>query len=91
MRSPRLSNERVDWQIWIAQGSRPYPCRYVITSTKVAQAPQYSITIRDWKTGDEVRSEDFSFKNATSATKKDLAHLPNMDELPQIFAVGGRK
>jgi len=83
--------KEVDWQIWIAQGSRPYPCRYVITSTKVAQAPQYSITIRDWKTGDEVGSEDFSFKNATSATKKDLTDLPNMDELPQIFAVGGKK
>jgi hypothetical protein len=83
--------KEVDWQIWIAQGSRPYPCRYVITSTKVAQAPQYSITIREWKTGDEVGSEDFSFKNATSATKKDLADLPNMDELPPIFAVGGRK
>ena len=22
----------VDWQIWIAQGDHPYPCRYVITS-----------------------------------------------------------
>ena len=21
-----------DWQIWIAQGDEPYPCRYVITS-----------------------------------------------------------
>jgi hypothetical protein len=81
----------VDWQIWIAQGSRPYPCRYVITSTKVPQAPQYSLTIRDWKTGDEVGSDDFSFKNATNATKKGLADLPNMDELPQIFAVGGKK
>ena len=28
--------KEVDWQIWIAQGSRPYPCRYVITSTTVA-------------------------------------------------------
>ena len=81
----------VDWQIWIAQGSRPYPCRYVITSTKVAQAPQYSITIRDWKTGDKVGSEDFSFKNKTSAKKMDLADLPNMDELPTVFAVGGDK
>ena len=81
----------VDWQIWIAQGSRPYPCRYVITTTTVEQAPQYSLTIRDWKTGDEVGAEDFSFKNATSAKKMDLADLPNMDELPQIFAVGGRK
>jgi hypothetical protein len=83
--------KEVDWQIWIAQGTRPYPCLYVITSPKVAQAPQYSITIRNWRTGDEVGSEDFSFKNATSATKKELADLPNMDELPQIFAVGGRK
>ena len=83
--------KEVDWQIWIAQGTRPYPCRYVITSPRVAQAPQYGITIRNWKTGDEVGSEDFSFKNATSATKKELADLPNMDELPQIFAIGGRK
>jgi hypothetical protein len=83
--------KEVDWQIWIAQGTRPYPCRYIITSPKVAQAPQYSITIRNWKTGDEVGAEDFSFTNATSATKKELANLPNMDELPQIFAVGGRK
>jgi hypothetical protein len=83
--------KEVDWQIWIAQGSHPYPCRYVITSTTVEQAPQYSLTIRDLKTGDEVGAEDFSFKNATSAKKMDLADLPNMDELPQIFAVGGRK
>jgi hypothetical protein len=81
----------VDWEIWIAQGSRPYPCRYVITSTKVAQAPRFSITIRDWKTGDKVGPEDFSFKNTTNAKKMDLADLPNMDELPAIFAVGGNK
>jgi hypothetical protein len=83
--------KEVDWQIWMAQGSRPSPCRYVITSPKVAQAPQYSITIRDWKIGDEVGSEDFSFKNATSAKKVAVTDLPNMDELPQIFAVGGKK
>jgi hypothetical protein len=81
----------VDWQIWIAQGSRPYPCRYVITSSSIEQAPQYSITIRDWKTGDEVGSHDFSFKNATGAKKMDLSDLPNIDELPKIFAVGGGK
>ena len=34
----------VDWQIWIAQGSQPYPCRYVITSTQVNRAPN---TIRE--------------------------------------------
>ena len=37
--------KEVDLQIWIAQGDRPYPCRYVITSRLVANAPQYSIQI----------------------------------------------
>lgn len=36
----------VDWQVWIAQGARPYPCRYVITSKKVAGWPQYTVDIR---------------------------------------------
>ena len=51
--------KEVDWQIWIAQGERPYPCRYVITSTKVKGWPQYTIDIRDWKTGAEVASDSF--------------------------------
>jgi hypothetical protein len=83
--------KEVDFQIWIAQGSRPYPCRYVITSTQVDQAPQYSATIWDWKTGEEVGSADFSFKNATNAKKMDMTTLPQMDELPEIFSVGGKK
>jgi len=81
----------VDWEIWIAQGSRPYPCRYIVTSTKAAQAPQYRVTIRDWKTSNKARPGDFSFKNATKAKKAELPDLPDLDELPSIFAVGGEK
>jgi hypothetical protein len=81
----------LDWQIWVAQGATPYPCRYVITSKKTAQAPQYSVTVRDWKAGDAVGAEDFSFKNTSGAKQMDLTKLPNMDELPQVFAVGGKK
>jgi hypothetical protein len=79
----------VDWQIWIAQGSRPYPCRYVITSKLVAEGPQYSIQIRDWKTGNEVAADDFSFTNPTNAKRMDLKDLPDTDELPSIFRRGG--
>ena len=43
-----------DWQIWIAQGDRPYPVRYLITSSKVAGSPAYTIDVTDWKTGAEV-------------------------------------
>ena len=51
--------KEVDWQIWIAQGARPYPCRYVITSKKVRGSPEYTLDIRAWKTGGEVASDTF--------------------------------
>ncbi len=82
--------KEVDWQIWIAQGARPYPCRYVITSKLVADAPEYSVQISDWKTGNEVTSSDFSFNNTTNARKMDVKDL-DTDELPTIFAVGGSR
>jgi hypothetical protein len=81
----------VDWQIWIAQGEHPYPCRYVITAKQVDQGPQYSVQIRDWKTGSEVAADDFGFKNETSAKKIDLKELTDIDELPKQFAIGGAK
>ncbi len=83
--------KEVDWQIWIAQGDRPYPCRYVITSKRIANDPQYSIQIRDWKTGDEVASDDFGFKNPTKAKKVDLKELKGMmSDLPEHFKRGGQ-
>src|SRR5215510_9466032 len=83
----------VDWQIWIAQGDRPYPCRYVVTSTKVTGFPQYSIDIRAWKTGAEVASDDFRFTVPPGATKLKPGDLPDSDELPGIFRrkLGGAK
>src|SRR6266446_3418466 len=51
--------KEVDWQIWIAQGARPYPCRYVITSKKVTGWPQYTLDIRGWKAGAEVAPRCF--------------------------------
>lgn len=80
--------KEVDWQIWIAHGEQPYPCRYVITTKEVDQAPQYSIQIRDWKTGAEVATNDFVFKTA-DARKVDLKQLVDIDELPKQFAPGG--
>jgi hypothetical protein len=83
-------NKDVDWQIWIAQGARPYPCRYVITSKLVRDAPQYTVQIRDWKTGNEVAADDFRFSSPANAKKVTLKDL-DTDELPKIFAVKGAK
>ena len=79
--------KEVDWQIWIAQGNRPYPCRYVITSTKVNRAPQYTIDFRVWKTGAEVASDRFSLQVPADAKQLKPGDLHDFDELPNIFSV----
>jgi hypothetical protein len=81
----------VDWQIWIAQGKRPYPCRYVITSKHLSSMPQYTIQIRDWKAGGEVAATDFGFKNSTKANKVELKDLKGTDALPDHFKKGDTK
>ena len=80
-------NADVDWQIWIAQGENPYPCRYVITTKEVDQAPQYSVEIRDWKAGNDVVTVDFGFKNASGAKQIDPSKLADMDidDLPKLL------
>ncbi|NUT76959.1 DUF2092 domain-containing protein [Pseudomonas sp. C1C7] len=83
--------KEVDWQIWIAQGDRPYPCRYSITSKLISGSPQYSIQLSDWKSGDLVAADDFAFKNVTDAKKIELKDLPNAEDLPGNFVQGKTK
>jgi hypothetical protein len=75
----------VDWQIWITQGNRPHPCRYVITSKKVKGWPQYTFDVRTWKVGAEVASDNFSIEIPTGAKKLQPNEIPNIDELSGIY------
>jgi hypothetical protein len=77
----------VDWQIWIAHGDRPYPCRYVITSKTITGEPQYVVQLSNWKTGADVTARDFTFKNTSGAEQVDLENLKGAGELPEIFVV----
>jgi len=77
----------VDFQIWIAQGDARYPCKYVITSKKVANGPKYSIEISHWETGAAVKKIDYTFKNSTNADKVDLKDLKDTGDLPDNFVM----
>jgi hypothetical protein len=79
----------VDWQIWIAHGNRPYPCRYVITSSKIQGSPQYTVDVTSWKTGNEVPANSFSLAVPASARRLNPGDIPDFDELPAIFAAKG--
>jgi len=83
--------KEVDWQIWIAQGARPYPCRYVITSKKVTGWPQYTLDIWAWKTGAEVVADSFKLAIPAGAKKLTPDEVPELNELPSHFTVKGAK
>ena len=76
--------DAIDWQIWIAQGEHPYPCRYVITSTFIAGGPQYSIQTRNWKTGKQVAATDFSFRNMTNAAQMSTLSATGSNSFPKL-------
>jgi hypothetical protein len=78
--------KEVDWQIWIAQGARPYPCRYVITSKKVTGWPQYTLDIWAWKAGAEVAADPFKLEIPADAKKLPPDQVPGLDEIPALFS-----
>lgn len=83
--------EEVDWQIWIAQGKHPHPCRFMITAKLVEGGPQYTIQFRNWRTGDAIAARGFTFTNPTKATNVDLNDIKGIGELPENFVMGGSK
>jgi hypothetical protein len=82
--------DEVDWQIWIAQGERPYPVRYVITTKGMAQAPQYTVELRNWRTGTDVGAADFTFQAPAGAASVTLDQVrERVSEIPDHFRRGG--
>jgi hypothetical protein len=72
----------VDWQIWVAQGDTPFPCRFTITSKMTALAPSYSIEFAGWKTGSEIAADDFQLKPAAGAKEVAITEMKGLDEVP---------
>jgi hypothetical protein len=80
----------VDFQIWVAQGQHPYPCRFVVTSSQAKGDPQYTIQFRDWKFGNDVAADDFAFKNISNAKQVELADVQEkLSDLPVNFKMMG--
>ena len=83
-------NLETDWQIWIESGANPIPRKYVITSKGIAEAPQYTLRIKEWKT--DVAADAFAFKADSSFKKIALGDMSDIDEVPQgTTRTGGKQ
>lgn len=71
-----LRNPEVDWQIWIENGDKPLPRKFVVTSKKMAQSPQFSVTISKWDAAPKLTDAMFRFVPPKGSRKIDFLPAP---------------
>jgi hypothetical protein len=70
-----FSGPVVDWQIWIADGDKPLPYKYVITTKDDPAQPQYILMMSDWSVEPKLKDALFKFKAPKDATKIDFLRM----------------
>jgi hypothetical protein len=76
-----------DWEVWIADGDVPRPCRFTITSRMMAMAPSYTVQISDWKAGKDVAADDFQLKTG-DAKEVNIEEMRGLDDLAGLLEEG---
>jgi hypothetical protein len=62
-------SDSVDFQLWIAAGTNPYPMRVVITYKLAPAQPRFAADISNWNAAPKFLSTTFRFSPATDAKK----------------------
>lgn len=71
--------ETVDYQVWIAEGSKPLPLRVVLTYKLAEGQPQFRAQFSDWNSAPQIDNAQFVFTPAEGAKKiAFLAQLPSV-------------
>lgn len=73
----------VDWQIWIEEGVRPLPRKFVLTSKQVKGEPQFVVLVRSWDLAPKLTEQMFSFTPPKGAKKIEFLQLTAEAAKPQ--------
>ncbi|HEY7165973.1 MAG TPA: DUF2092 domain-containing protein [Candidatus Binatia bacterium] len=65
----------VDWQVWIEDGARPLPRKFILTSKKIASEPQMTVLVKSWDMAPKVADGEFSFTPPKDVKKIDFLKL----------------
>jgi hypothetical protein len=69
-----FSRPDVDFQVWVAVGNRPLPCKYVVTDRGTPALVSVSTVMSDWNVAPDVSDSSFSFVPPKEAMK--ITFLP---------------
>jgi hypothetical protein len=62
-------NAGVDWQLWVKAEVDPLPIKYVITTTGIDRAPQFSVQFSNWEPQAGDRCQSVQLRRAKGCTK----------------------
>lgn len=67
----------IDWQIWIEDGARALPRKYVITTLALGGAPQFEISMRNWTITPDAGARQFEFTPPPGARQIEFLPVAN--------------
>ncbi|WP_431281900.1 DUF2092 domain-containing protein [Humitalea sp. 24SJ18S-53] len=67
-----LRNTAADWEIWIATGPRPVPCRVSVVARGVPDAPRLILEFEAWNLQPRLGARDFAFTPPRGAVRVPL-------------------
>jgi hypothetical protein len=69
-------NPEVDWQIWIQEGDKPLPRKFIVTSKRMVQSPQFVVELLKWEEKPKVTEATFNFSPSKNQTQIDFLTVP---------------
>jgi len=73
--------KEIDWQIWIEDGARPVPLKYVVTRKWYAGAPETGVELSSWNIDSKATDDVFAFKAPAGAKSAPLWSPLKMPEV----------
>lgn len=70
-----FSRPDVDLQLWVAEGAKPLPRKYVITTKDVPEQPQSVMVMTNWNVSPNLSDSRFDFVPPPGATQVDFLRL----------------
>lgn len=64
-----FTQENIDWQVWIEDGARPVPRKFVITYKDEPDSPQYTAIFSNWDFATKLPDFVFKFEPPAGASK----------------------
>jgi hypothetical protein len=72
----------VDWQVWIDDGDKPFPRKFVVTTLDVAGLPQFEVRMSNWTLTPDVSPKRFEFSPPPGATRIEFLPVGNAGAQP---------